>query len=812
MKNKILILIFILFTLFIVGCTEESVLMYIESSDTVIINEYLDMKVYYNNEEVSNEDLEWSLSDYDIASIVNDKLYAKAYGKVVVTVIDMKNQTHYCAKEIEVVPPFITDIKVVGAKEVMVGKTISLSASIVPSIIEGEIIWSSSNEDIILVDKGKVYAVGVGNAEVILQCDDFEKRYPITVNPMPTHVEIKGKSEISINEVVSFSFNIEDEVVLESSNPAVVEIVDSVAIGVDLGTAIITAYKKSDPKVKGTFEISVNGKFNNISITDEEQKQIDEIIEKMSIEELIGQMFSVGFDSPTSSWDWNVVPIEASTGLPYVIFDRNATGVSVLEYFKDYKFGNFNIKARNAESRNNLQLVIQTLNTLGKTNSNVYPLLTIDYSGGKEYGGLNSLPSNLALASSNIRTVDTVTDLFAEELQAMGINAVKNIYLNNNLNHNDQLCTYGKNISKAVSTAKIMSSSYKDHNVIMIPDISVTNVYLDDREEEEIKKADFRLIEAAIKNGAEMISVPFTSYEKIVNEYFFLSDYYMNEYLRKELHYDGVIMLDDSIIQTFLYEENINSYIERAINLGVDMISFDFRISYNRWTNYESLVKKLLGIYDYLVSAVNNGTISMDRIKEAVTRILLVKLRNNVLKDKEVKNFDYEEQKAKLTNHMSQFITAIGDIYKLSKDEKIMVISENFESTGTSNSFGDSFTKYFRQQGYNDVDVFHGYTSNPESLLNKAAEYDKIIISLSTINEKTNIGYGSIKTNFIQFIKDIKVKNPNVCLIFTGPTSMKNYFEDFTNYIYLYGFYEDDFESLCRVLNQEAEPNTKFIG
>ena len=92
--------------------------MHIECDEKIIISTSVDVKVFYNDEEVSSENLKWTLSDYDIVSIIDGKIYANDYGKVTIGVIDITNPTHYCAKEVEVIPPYVTDIEVIGVRNV----------------------------------------------------------------------------------------------------------------------------------------------------------------------------------------------------------------------------------------------------------------------------------------------------------------------------------------------------------------------------------------------------------------------------------------------------------------------------------------------------------------------------------------------------------------------------------------------------------------------------------------------------------------------------------------------------------------------
>jgi len=807
MKNKILLLIIALMFIIVSGCQTNETIMHIECEEKIIIQGEVELKVYYNNELLDNEDLEWTLSDYTVVSINNGILKALDYGKVTIGVIDTKNPTHYCAKEIEVIPPYVTDIEITGENELMINKHITLTAKVLPEIIKSTIIWESSNEEVIVVDEGVVYAVGIGIADVIVTCDDFVKKYTITVHPEPTFIDIYGDNNISINEVVNFTYNIEDEVKLESSNEEVVQIIDNAVLGKSIGTAIITAYKVSNPEVKGTIEMTVDGSITKIEMTTEELIQIEEIINAMTVEQLVGQMFNVGIDMYSSRWE--MLEIDPSTGLPYAQFSREDPKISVAEYLKDYNIGNFTIRSSLGETRENLIKAVKTLTEIGKTGTKVNPFITLEYSGGKDMNGMSSLPANQSLAASSVNTIDAVSNLFASELQALGINSVLSIYANTNPDANNLLTTYGSDISKAIITASIVSKAYANHGITFIPDLSIMYNYTDSRTLEELKQSDFKLIEAAIQNGTQMISLPLAQYSEFGGEYAFQNEAFINDYIRKELGFNGVLMIDNSILSTFVYDGTLNTSVVDAINKGVDMISFDITFTTSRWSDYSYYAQQYIDLYKHILDSVNKGDISLDRVRQAVARILLVKLRNNVLEDKEESNFDYNKVEEQLLNYLPGFITVHGDMYRIDKNDKVLFISENYEATSTTNSVGDNVNKYAKARGYSNIQVYHTNTLRPDDILSGAKNYNKIIISVNYINSNKTIGYAANATNYLNFIAKLKQQNNNICFIFTGDANVKDNFDWLENYVFLYNFYEDDFASLCRVLTQEAEPNKK---
>ena len=395
MKNKILLLLLVLLTLVGLGCNTPTHIMHIEGKDKIIINQSEQLKVIYQGTELPLENLEWTLSDYEIASIENGVFYAKDYGVVVVGVIDKTNTLNYCSKTIEIVPPYVEDIVINGPTQLYIDKTATLEATVVPSIIESPVTWESSNTDIIVVDEGEILAVGVGICDIIIKCDDFVKEYQIEVLPTPTSITVSGKNNIGVNEVTHLQFNIEESVTLSTTNTDIITIVDNAIVGVKEGTAIVTAVKDSDTSVKGTFEIHVKKtKTADIEMTAAEKEIIDGLVNNMTIEQLVGEMFNVGFGIINSGWG-EPVQIETETGLPYAQFTRDDPQRSMLDYLANYKFANFTIHSDIGKTRNNLLQATKTLKEFSISNTGVEPFITINSTGGFIMDATTSLPTRI---------------------------------------------------------------------------------------------------------------------------------------------------------------------------------------------------------------------------------------------------------------------------------------------------------------------------------------------------------------------------------------------------------------------------------
>lgn len=806
MKNKVLVLLLMLITLIIVGCEKQND-MYIECSDKLVINQTMDLKVYCNNKEISLENIEWSLSDYNIANVIDNKLYGKDYGVVNVTAIDITNPSNYCVKKVEVVEPFVQDIIITGPNEVMIGKEIKLEAEVVPSIINSKITFESSNEDIIEVDKkGNVYAIEEGVSDVIVKCEDFEKKYTITVLPKPTTIAMTGNTKINVGEISVLTFNIDDEIELISNNEEIVKGYNNTVVGISEGEAIITAVSKENETIKGTITITVKNENNDYSITNEEQEQINSLINSMTIEQKVGEMFSVGIYGINSYWGPQL-EIEEETGLPYAQFGREGSKQSFVDFIAPYNIGNFTVYDISGESKGNLTTATKTLKQIAKNNTGINPFITIESTGGYVMDAIVSLPSNQAMAVANPSIIDKINDLYAQELNALGINAVLNCYLNNNTNNNSSLNLYGDDIYKAMVTASTVEKAYQKNNVVMISDLSIYNQYNTTSSIEQLKTLDYNLLTSIIQNGSQMISIPiYQTYlqNDEVKKYSLVSKEFIQDYLRKQLNYQGIVMLDDAALTTISNDTDFGSRVVDAINAGVDMLSFDIyftRNGYWGWDGndyyyddnyYRNEAYKMLGLYGTILNAVTKGTISEQRINEAVSKILLVKLRNNIIENTNT-NPNLTKIEQEINSYKSNFVKVVGDI-KIKNNEKVLIISESNSNTGTTNSLGDSVKKNIGD----NITVSHINTLNCQTVLSSLGKYDKVFIAVSSINKE--VGWATETMPYIDFINQVKETNPNVCIIATESPDVIEEIGGINNYILLYNCYEDNFLTLSEIL------------
>ena len=108
-----------------------------------------------------------------------------------------------------------------------------------------------------------------------------------------------------------------------------------------------------------------------------------------------------------------------------------------------------------------------------------------------------------------------------------------------------------------------------------------------------------------------------------------MSKVIITDILRKDLKFDGVVVSDDMTMGAITNDYDISEACIKSINAGTDLLLVCH--------GYDNEVKVINSIKE----AVNNKTISMDRIDESVYRILSLK-ENYKLSDEKIESIDVD--------------------------------------------------------------------------------------------------------------------------------------------------------------------------
>ncbi len=235
---------------------------------------------------------------------------------------------------------------------------------------------------------------------------------------------------------------------------------------------------------------------------------------------------------------------------------------------------------------------------------------------------------------------------------------------------------------------------------------------------EELKETELVPFAAAIQNGADMIMTAHITYPLVDEEVTFgdgvtrgflpatMSGTIINEILRGDLGYDGVVIADalemDAIAKAGLVEgeENSTEYRinigEKVINAGVDVLLLPLDL------NNEEAIAFYDDYIDGLSKKVEEGDINMEEIDDSVRRILKLKEKYGIL-DTVIGEDGLEEAVAQARkvlgseeHHEVEWDIAASAItvvknengaLPVSKDAgKIVILNRNEEDSVTANS------------------------------------------------------------------------------------------------------------------------------
>lgn len=141
--------------------------------------------------------------------------------------------------------------------------------------------------------------------------------------------------------------------------------------------------------------------------------------------------------------------------------------------------------------------------------------------------------------------------------------------------------------------------------------------------EEELRSIHLAPYEQLIQDGVKIVMASFSSYKGTkMHE----NKYLLTDVLKEELGFEGFVVSDwegTNGLKSDSFKENIAS----AVNAGIDMLMEPFR--------YEEAI-------DAIVTGVNKGNIPMERVDDAVKRILKVKIEMGLLEDPYMEKLTHE--------------------------------------------------------------------------------------------------------------------------------------------------------------------------
>lgn len=249
----------------------------------------------------------------------------------------------------------------------------------------------------------------------------------------------------------------------------------------------------------------------------------------------------------------------------------------------------------------------------------------------------------------------------------------------------------------------------------------------------------------------------------------------LNDLLREKLGFNGLIVTDATPMLGFTVSEKREIAVPKTIASGCDMFLFNRNIKED---------------YEFMLKGIETGILSVERVDEAVTRVLALKaslgLQNQKVEGTLVPNkealsvLQSEEHKNWASECADQSVTLVKDTQKLlpitpSKYKRIRLNILGDQSGGLKEgaSVTDSFLEALQKEGF-EVDLFDNSKVNFKELLMSVHDlkerYDLVlyIANLETASNQTTVRINwmqPLNVNAPWFVKElptlfISVANP----------------------------------------------------
>ncbi len=403
------------------------------------------------------------------------------------------------------------------------------------------------------------------------------------------------------------------------------------AVGIVVTVSILT---KSSQKQNQEQQTDQQQKVNEILSTEEDIEEPDEQQPEQVVELTPEQKLDEIVDAGIA-----VMPLEDKVAGLFIVTPEAITGVSTAiragegtqTALSQYAVGGIVYFGKNMQSAEQLKEMIDNTVLYSK-----YPLfVAVDEEGGSvsrvaDAGLAAKSDSAQAVAESgdaaNAYQVGSSMGVYLSEL-GFNLDFAPVADLGNVENSILGSRTYGSKAEDAIPYVNSMMQGLQDNNVTAclkhFPGIGSTTqdthdgIAMSERTKEEFYAEEFTVFQSGIENGANMIMVGHMSapYLTTDNTPCSLSSAVVTDILRNELGFKGVIISDAMNMAGITDYYSSEQAAVRALRAGCDMILMpeDFEEAYNG-----------------VLAAVQDGTISEERINDSLRRIYRIKYADKI--------------------------------------------------------------------------------------------------------------------------------------------------------------------------------------
>lgn len=330
----------------------------------------------------------------------------------------------------------------------------------------------------------------------------------------------------------------------------------------------------------------------------------------------------------------------------------------VKEMFGEYHFGGFCLFRENFTDDNaSIVRLNHDLQTAAMLNGGLPMLISTDQEGGSVYRLVSGTmtPGNMALAASgNPENAFEAAKIIGEELSVLGINTDLAPVVDINANPANPVIgtrSFSDDPSTVTKFAKEYVRGLNDENVISslkhypghgdTDTDSHTGLPLIEKTREQLKASDLIPFAQLVQDGyADMIMSAHIQFPNIeTGTYTSVADHQeihlpatlsktlLNDILRDELGFEGVVITDSMIMDAIAVHFDPLDAAALALNAGADILLMPLDV---RGSGDLAAVKNYM---DGLIGLIEEGTIPPERVDEAVKRILTLKYSRGIMDD-----------------------------------------------------------------------------------------------------------------------------------------------------------------------------------
>lgn len=524
------------------------------------------------------------------------------------------------------------------------------------------------------------------------------------------------------------------------------------------------------------------------------EEQAIQHLKTLTLEQKIGQMFMVGFGG-------TVIP------------------ASLITNISQYYFGNFIYFGNNVADDSLVPTLSEDIQKTVVEKTRIPGFISMDQEGGMVVRFANNAThfiGNMGLVATNRSDYAYQVGKFSgQELRHYGVNLnlAPVLDVNNNpsnpvigiRSYSDDpyvVAEYGNMMIKGLRAGEVMATAkhFPGHG-----DTSVDSHYglpqiahsMDHLLENELLP-----FQMAIDNGIDAIMSAHIIFSAIDEEYpATLSKLVITDLLRNQMGFDGIVMTDSMNMDAISKNFGVAEAAVLAVNAGVDMLLYGESTTLS--------VQAYLGVLE----AVRNGTISNERIDEAVFRILVKKAKYHLFDDylprENLTTSDFLLHKDFSDKLIRKSITlAKGSVDHFSIDKSTLFISSvctryplipGYQINTNNNSLAYVANDYFKQLGMQNTDYEVIGTSvnatKMASVLAKAADYEQIVIAVENVSSSQA---GLVKSLFAQ--------NPNIIVVALKNPYDINSYPEINHFVCTYGYFKSSVWAVFDLLMHEYEP------